>query len=82
MTDIVEMVDLHDIQLRDHAMRLDDHDEVLYGNDRTRTDGLVVSNQRFQMQIEQKIDRLVLVTYGLVLAIAILAVTVAVAVLA
>jgi len=82
VTDIVEMVDLHDATLREHGSRLNDHDEVLYGNDRTRTDGLIVSSQRFQMQIEQKIDRLVLVTYGLVLAIAILAVTVAVAVLA
>ena len=82
MTDIVADVEEHTRQLIDHGRRIDGHDLVLYGDDRTRSDGLIVASQKFQIQIEQKIDRLVWLTYALVLAIAILAITVAMAVFA
>ena len=80
--DIFEDVEVIDRLLADTVKRVDRHDMVLYGDDRTRTDGLIVASQNFQIQIEQKIDRLVWLTYALVLSIAILAVTVAMAVFA
>ena len=82
MSDIVSEVEEHGRVLTKHGQILDDHGRILYGDDRTRTDGLIVASQNFQIQIEQKIDRLVWLTYALVLSTAILAGTAAMAVFA
>ena len=77
MADIVDQVDKHESRLHDHEQRISGVEEDLYGDERSRRAGLVMQTQDTQVQMR----RLILVVWGLVIAITILAATVAMTVL-